>query len=240
MIKSKAALTAMTKTNVIEYAVALGKNFESLHEQLFDPEKGVIAKLQSQLEISSHINSLLSDRLQRLEKNQNLNSQYLRKETIEIHKFPKDFPDKKIEAKVLEMLNEVKEEEEAPFTAADFHACHRLAKKDRVIVKLTHRKRMRAVIKSRSKLSNKDTQTKLQIGRVYIVESMAGPYKRLLFKCQQLKSAGSIHDCWFFNGNINVVLEEKGDRHHIAHSNDILDLLDMTDEVLEEIVKTKF
>ena len=70
------------------------------------------------------------------------NSQYIRKETIEIHKFPKDFPDNEIEAKVLEIFNEV-------------------------IVKLTHRKRMRAIIKSRSKLANKVTQTKLQVGRVY-------------------------------------------------------------------------
>ena len=108
-----------------------------------------------------------------------------------------------------------------------------------MIIKLTHRKRMRAVIKSRTKLATKDIQTKLKMGRVYIVESLAGAYKPLLYKCQKLKSAGRIHDCWFFNGNINVVKEADGDRHHIAHNIDILNLLDLTEDELTEIVTPK-
>ena len=118
---------------------------------------------------------------------------------MEIHKFPlaDDVPDNQVEQKVLEIFNEVKEEEDEPYTAEDFHACHRLAIKGRVIVKMTHRKRLRAVVKSRGKLASKDTQKKLGTGRMYIVESLAGPYKVLLWKCQQLKSAGVIKDCWF-------------------------------------------
>ena len=77
--------------------------------------------------------------------------------------------------KVVEILNEIREPADDPITPDDFHACHRLSQKDRVIVKMTHRKRMRAVIKSRSKLANEDVKKKLNIGRILIVESMGGP-----------------------------------------------------------------
>ena len=155
---------------------------------------------------------------------------------MELHKFPKEVPDNALETKVLEVFNELKEDDEEPYTSADFHACHRLTQKDRVIVKMTHRKRMRAVVKSRVKLANSVTQKKLNIGRVYIVESLAGVYKSLLYQCHRLKAAGNIHDCWFFNGNINVVLEEKGSRNHIAHTEDILDLLDISEDEITDIV----
>ena len=87
---------------------------------------------------------------------------------------------------------------------------------DHVIMKLMHRKRMWAVIKSCKKLNNEKVKSALKIGRVFIVES------------------------WFFNGNINVQLEEKGDRHHISHVADILDLLDISEDDLNEIVKKKY
>ena len=74
----------------------------------------MIPKLQSQLEIAGRVNSLLSDRLISLEKGLNQNSQYLRKETFEIHKFPKEVPDNKIEEKVLEIINEIKGPDDTP------------------------------------------------------------------------------------------------------------------------------
>ena len=69
---------------------------------------------------------------------------------------------------------------------------------------------------------------------------MAGPYKRLLYQCQQLKAAGKIHNCWFFNGNINAQMEDKGTREHISHPSDILDLLGMTEDALAEVVNKKY
>ena len=72
---------------------------------------------------------------------------------------------------------------------------------------------------------------------MYLVKSLAGAYNHLLYQCQKLKAAGNLHDCWFFNGNINNVLEEKGDRHHIAHTEDIIDLLDISEDELTAIVK---
>ena len=95
-----------------EYAVNLGNSFQSLTKNLFDPETGVIARLQSQIAVSARVNAVLSERLLRLERETNRNSQYLRKETFEIHKFPEveKVPNAKLEEKVLEMLNAVKDE----------------------------------------------------------------------------------------------------------------------------------
>ena len=236
-VQSRSQLERLTKKQVTEYAIKIGENYEKLYEQLFNPESGVVAKLQSQLIVASKVNEVLNDRLVRVERNTNLNSQYLRKETLELHKFPENIKDGDLENKVVEILNETKEPEDPPYTPMDFHACHRLANRKRVIVKMTHRKKLRAIVKSRVKLAKPEVQQTLKIGRIYLVESLAGPYKFLLYKCQQLKIAQRIHDCWFFNGNINVVLENGGDRHHISHLSDILKLIDVTEEELSDIIK---
>ena len=238
-VKSRSELTHLRKPELLDYAVELGNNFKVLTDKLFHPETGMIARLQSQIAVSARVNSVLSDRLLRLERNSNMNSQYMRKETIELHKFPsvEDVPDDKLEEKVLDIFNAVRKEDDEIYTASDFHACHRLKVKGRVIVKMTHRKRMRAVVKSRSKLANADIQRALKIGRVFIVESLAGTYKSLLYKCQRLKATKRIHDTWFFNGNINVVLQEKGERHHISHVIDILELLNISEDDLNDIIK---
>ena len=237
-VKPRSELSALRKPQLLDYAVDLGKSLETLSKRLFDPESGIIAQLQSQIAVSSRVNAILSERLLRLEKNTNMNSQYLRKETIEIHKFPaaEVIPDNEVENKVLEILNTIKGEDDDQYTAADFHACHRLKQKGRVIVKMTHRKRMRAVVKSRTKLANQVTQQNLNIGRVFIVESLSGLYKFLLYRCQRLKAEKKIFDTWFFNGNINVLLVDKGERHHISHVMDLLDLLKITEDELNDIV----
>lgn len=120
-IKSRAALTAMNKKNVVAYAI---DSLEKLNSNLFDPENGVIARLQSQLSVSSRVNSLLSKRLLRLERSNNMNSHYLRKETVELHKFHKEVPENAREEKVLEVFNELKEVYEESYTSADIHAFH--------------------------------------------------------------------------------------------------------------------
>ena len=58
---------------VVKYALELGDNFQKLCKHLFDPETGVLAKVQSQLEVSGRVNTLLSERLTALEKGQNMN-----------------------------------------------------------------------------------------------------------------------------------------------------------------------
>ena len=71
-------------------------------------------------------------------------------------------------------------------------------------------------VKSQPQLAKSDIQKKLKVGRLYVVESLAGSYKWLLFQCQQLQAAKRLHSCWFYNGNINVVLQEKGARNHVT------------------------
>ena len=98
-------------------------SLEKLNSNLFDPENGFITRLQSQLSVSSRVNSLLSKRLLRLERSNNMKSHYLRKETVELHKFHKEVPEN-AQKKVLEVFNELKEVDEESYTTADFHAFH--------------------------------------------------------------------------------------------------------------------
>ena len=87
---------------VVAYAI---DSLEKQNSNLFDPENGVIARLQSQLSVSSRVNSLLSKRLLRLERSNNMNSHYLRKETVELQKSHKEVPENAREEKVLEIFN---------------------------------------------------------------------------------------------------------------------------------------
>ena len=78
--------------------------------------------------------------------------------------------DCQLEQKVLDILNALKEDEDEPYTVDYFHTCHRLKQKERVIVKITLRKRLRAMIKSRTKLNDKRGMSALKIGRIVIVD----------------------------------------------------------------------
>ena len=46
---------------------------------------------------------------------------------------------------------------------------------------------------------------------LYISESMCAGNHGLFFKCRKLKEAKKIFDTWFFNNNINVQLNQRGE-----------------------------
>ena len=92
------------------------------------------------------------NKLTALEKQSNRNTQYARKESAELHSVPTNIPDKQLEGMVLSMLNDIKPPEEPAYTSTDIYACHRLRKREQVIIKFTHHKHMCAVMNRRSLL----------------------------------------------------------------------------------------
>ena len=123
----------------------------------------------------------------------------------------------------------------------DLQACHRLKKKDTVIVKFKWRKQRRSILTNRKNLRNKsDGLTRLNFsGRLFVSESMCHENHQLSYKCRQLKNAGKIHSTWFWNNSVNVKLDERSQPTKINHVIDNEKLLGV-DNLDEFISNTSF
>ena len=82
----------------------------------------------------------------------------------------------------------------------DLDDCHRMKKKDKVIIKFKSRKQRNDVIFKRKELKSKgDDLLALQFSRsLFINDSMCFENQVLFYKCRQLKSLGKIFSYWFF------------------------------------------
>ena len=99
-VKNRADLDKLSKPKLVDYAVELGSTLSDLRHALLDPNTGLVpilqrqaAQLESQLAISQSVNKTLLSHLGRVEKTANENSQYARRETLEIHGIPESFGD---------------------------------------------------------------------------------------------------------------------------------------------------
>ena len=170
-------------------------------------------------------NSHLLTRIIQLERNAMTNSQYSRRETIELNPVPSDITEDVLEENICKALslNGVN------VVPNDLHACHRMKRTDRVIVKFKCRKRKNSVMYKRKSLGNKSQElSNLKFsGRLFVSESMSHENQQLVYKCRQLKSAQKIHSTWFFNNVVNLKLTEHGRIYKIFHVTDIENLLEM-------------
>ena len=129
------------------------------------------------------------------------NSQYIRKETIELHGFDPDLSIDQVEENVLDMINKIKDEDEPAFISLDIEASHKLENKRQVMGEFISRKRTRHLITNRNQFKDKDLRHN---GKLFISESMCPEFKSIDWKCRQLKKAGKILQCWFFNGKYSI------------------------------------
>ena len=193
--------------------------------------------LSSELTVSKNCNRLLGERIVQLERNAVNNAQYHRRESLEINPVPASIGDDVLESSICRALSltghEVKPD--------DLQACHRLKKKDTVIIKFKCRKKRRSILINRKNLRNKsDGLTQLNFsGRLFISESMCHENHQLSYKCRQLKNAGKIHSTWFWNNSVNVKLNERSQPTKIHHVIDIEKLLGV-DNLDEFISNTSF
>ena len=121
----------------------------------------------------------------------------------------------------------------------DLQACHRMRKKDCVIIKFKCRKQKHCVPLNRKTLQNKSfdlTQLKFS-GKLFINESMCHENHQLAYNCRQLKNARKIHSAWFYNSTLYIKLVENGPIHKIFHPTDIEKVLgvDNLDEYINNV-----
>ena len=194
-------------------------------EETFNEFVSKYDKVNSELQQCKKINSHLLTRVVQLERNAVASSQYSRRETIELNPVPADITEDALEENVCKALSLTG----VNVVPNDLHACHRMKRSDRVIVKFKCRKQKNSVIYKRKNLGNKSQELcNLKFtGRLFVNESMYYENQQLAYKCRQLKSARLIHSTWFFNNVVNLKLSEHGRIHKIFHVKDIENLLEI-------------
>ena len=182
-------------------------------------------KVCSELQQCKSFNSHLLTRIIQLERNAVTNSQYSRRETIELNPVPAEIHEDVLEESICKALS-LTAVNVAP---EDLHACHRMKRSDRVIVKFKCRKQKQSLIYKCKNLGTKSQElTNLKFsGRLFGSEGMSNENQQLAYKCRQLKSARKIHSSWFFNSAVNIKLKEHGRIHKILHVTDIENLLEI-------------
>ena len=171
-------------------------------------------------------------RIIQLERNAVTNFQYSRRETIELNPVPADITEDVLEENIckassLTGVNVVPNE---------LHACHRMKRTNRVIVKFKCRKQKNSVMHKRKNLGNKSHElSNLKFsGRLFVSGSMSHENQQFAYKCRQLKIARKIHSTWFFDNVVNLKLTEHGRIYKIFHVTDIENLLEIDN--LEEYI----
>ena len=239
MVRTRSQLENLSKEELIDELISVEDISSKLSDltSRFDDFLRRYEVLSSELTISKNCNRLLGERIVQLERNAVNNAQYHRRESLEINPVPASIGDDVLESSVCRALSltghEVKPD--------DLQACHRLKKKDTVIVKFKCRKQRRSILTNRKNLRNKsDGLTRLNFsGRLFVSESMCHENHQLSYKCRQLKNAGKIHSTWFWNNSVNVKLDERSQPTKINHVIDIEKLLGV-DNLDEFISNTSF
>ena len=183
-------------------------------------------------EYCKSFNSHLLTRIIQLERNAVTNSQYSRRETIELNPVPAEIHEDVLEESICKALSLTG----VNVVPEDWRACHRMKRSDRVIVKFRCRKQKQSLIYKRKNLGTKSQKlTNLKFsGRLFVRGGMSNENQQLAYKCRHLKNVRKIHSTWFFNNAVNIKLTEHGRIHKIFHVTDIENLLEIDN--LEEYI----
>ena len=233
-ILPKDQLDKLTKPLVVAYCIKLQEN--------------IYAQLTKAIALAEAVHSkvdLLTDRIEKLESEKMINksvikalnrqiienTQYSRKETIEVHGVEEEVgSDDDLEDSICQLLS-MSGEDVAP---ADLHACHRLSNSKQVIAKFKCRKKKTAVLAGKKNImhcftnKNADQEKKKQAKRqqlgfnkVWINESLSRHYNTMQWKCRMLHRKNEINSFWFYNGHLNIKLTETGNKLRIVDDDDL-------------------
>ena len=111
-------------------------------------------KVYSELQQCKSFNSHLLTRIIQLERNAVTNSQYSRRETIELNPVPAEIHDDVLEENVCKALSLTG----VNVVPEDLQACHRMKRSDRVILKFKCRKQKQSLIYKRKNLATKSQE----------------------------------------------------------------------------------
>ena len=143
------------------------------------------SKVHSELAVSKNCTKVLSKQIETLQRNALDSSQYLRREMIEINLVPEDIQDMQLEESICQALSLTG----TPVSAGDHEVCHRMRRRDRVIVKFSSRKKWNDVIFKKKSLNGKSDELKNLVftsEKLFISDSMYHENHQLFYRWTQL------------------------------------------------------
>ena len=211
MVLTRSQYESMSKEELIQKLTIINPSFViDINAKLTDLSEKLNAftskydKIYSELQQCKSFNYHLLTRIIQLERNAVINSQYSRRETIKLNPVPAEIHEDVLEESVCKALSLIG----VNAVPKDLHACYRMKRSDRGIVKFKCCKQKQSLMYKRKNLSTKSQElTNLKFsGRLFVSESMFRENQQLVYKCQQLKSADKVHPTWFFNNVVNIKL----------------------------------
>ena len=111
---------------------------------------------------------------------------------VEINPVPEDIQDMQLEESICQALSLTG----TPVSAGDLEACHRMRRRDRVIVKFSSRKKRNDVIFKKKSLNGKSDELKnlgFTSAKLFISDLMCYENHQVFYECRQLKKRGLLH-----------------------------------------------
>ena len=199
MALSESALKKLNKGEIIILALDYQNKFDSMlagiRNELSDLKKD-FELLRSDLSITKLVNTKLKEKVVSLEQQTWSNSQYSRRECLELSGIPETIEKKDLEGTVLSIFEKL----DVMVDPSNVEDCHWIkpnkgAKK--VIVKLSRRKDANKICLSKKGLKDMNLSSFGINSAVYINESLCTYYKMLWGKCRKLLSNKyNIHSFW--------------------------------------------
>ena len=180
-------------------------------------------KLGSDLLVAGQVNSVLRERVTSLEHQCWSNSQYSRRECLQLTNFPEKSDSNTLESTFLKIFEKL----EVTVDPSTIEDCHWISSKNgpkRVIVKVSKCKDASKICSSKRKLKDMDlTSTDIK-NPVYINDSLCTYYKMLWWKRKLRRTNKLIHSFWVTNGSLRLRTVENGRTNVITHLSDLEEL----------------
>ena len=206
---------------------------EPLSNSLFDADKlnsfkkleliNIILELQKEKDvIRSEVSNLSSieKRVIELERSHALYLQYNRRNSVEITGIPEDVEQKDLECQVIKIYDEAEVGVHGrSLNLFDIEACHRIGKKNVVIVRFVNRKFAREGLYKGRDLKGKNIYGN---GPVYINDSFCEPFNYIGYSIRKLKKRSLIEGYKIKNGVYHVKKEANDNFIEISHTSDFI------------------
>ena len=234
MSLSEAALSKLTKDEVIaltfEHQTILDNILFNISKEL-NELRNYFKKIESELSVSINVNSKLHERVVALKRQCWGNSQYSRRECLEITLVPDSISKNDLEETTLKIFDKL----DVTIDPSNIEDCHWLKSNgpEKVIIKFARRKDANLIRKKKTKLKGMNLCSIAINNPIFINDSLCQYYKMLWRKCKNLWSNKYIHPLWVSNGILRLKLTASGRVHVITHSQD-LDELFPENELLKD------
>ena len=204
------------------FAVVVMDNLMSLSKQQLVK---LIESLKNENDMLKDLNKTIvnnESRLEKLEREQNLHFQYQRRDTVEITGIPQNVHQDNLEDEVIAIFDAMEVKVNGnQLSKIQIHACHRIGKKNVVIVKVVNRKFATKALYSGSKLKDVNMYGN---SKIYVNNSFCREFQFFNFLIRKASKAKIINRYKIKHGVMFVQQVIDGDFHKISHKNDLIKL----------------